>query len=61
MKQRIRVPLTAACAIATAASGAIGWRDRRAMPEGVAGGAIASFPGEILYAGGTTWREGVKH
>jgi N-acetylneuraminic acid mutarotase len=60
MKKRSRVPLTAACAFA-AASGAISWRDRRAMPEGVAGGAIAAFHGEILYAGGTTWRDGVKH
>ncbi len=59
MKKRSRVPLTAACAFA-AASAAISWRDRRAMPEGVAGGAIAAFHGEILYAGGTTWRDGVK-
>jgi N-acetylneuraminic acid mutarotase len=60
MKKRSRVPLTAACAFA-AACGAISWRDRRAMPEGVAGGAIAAFHGEILYAGGTSWRDGVKH
>jgi N-acetylneuraminic acid mutarotase len=58
----MKLPLTGAYALAAAAVAAqISWQDRRPLPEGVAGGAIASFEGEILYAGGTTWRNGVKY
>ena len=31
------------------------------MPEGVSGGAAASLSDELIYAGGTTWRNQVKH
>jgi N-acetylneuraminic acid mutarotase len=62
MKQSARVSLTGACALAAASAAAhISWQDRHALPEGVAGGAIAFLSNQLLYAGGTTWREGIKH
>jgi hypothetical protein len=60
--ETMKLPLTSACAFAAAAVAAqIAWQERHPLPEGVAGGAIASFEGEILYAGGTTWRGGTKY
>jgi N-acetylneuraminic acid mutarotase len=36
------------------------WRDRHAMREGRSGGAIGLIENKLIYAGGTTWRSGVK-
>lgn len=36
------------------------WRDKHAMPEGRSGGAAGVVAGKLVYAGGTTWRNGVK-
>lgn len=47
---------------AAAASGRIAWRDLPPLPLGVAGGAIGALEGgKVVYAGGTTWLNGVKH
>ena len=35
---------------------AIVWHDRRPVPEGVSGGALAVVANKLVYAGGTTWR-----
>lgn len=37
------------------------WRDRSLMPEGISGAGTASFSGSLVVAGGTTWRNQVKH
>ncbi len=53
------ISLAATCALAAAATGMF-WKPRHALPEGVAGGAAGVLHRQIVYAGGTTWREGKK-
>ncbi len=38
----------------------LNWTDRQAMPTPVAGGIVAQLDGQLAYAGGTTWKDGVK-
>jgi cephalosporin-C deacetylase len=51
--------LSAATLLASVAP-AILWHDRRPVPEGVSGGAVAVIANRLVYAGGTTWRNQVK-
>jgi N-acetylneuraminic acid mutarotase len=37
------------------------WKGHASAPEGVSGGAWARLGDKLIYAGGTTWRGGVKH
>ena len=37
------------------------WRDRSPMPEGISGAGTALFFDSLVVAGGTTWRNQVKH
>ena len=46
---------------AVAGLGVLTWRDQQFLPEGVSGGAFAVVAGKLLYSGGTTWRNSVKH
>lgn len=39
----------------------LNWTDRQAMPTPVAGGTVAVLNGQLVYAGGTSWKDGVKH
>ena len=39
----------------------LSWHEKHLMPEGVSGGASAVLSGQLIYAGGTTWRDQVKH
>ena len=38
----------------------LSWHEKHLMPEGVSGGAAAVLSGQLIYAGGTTWRNQVK-
>jgi N-acetylneuraminic acid mutarotase len=61
-KSPMGLPAAAACVLAAASGLAtISWRDGHPLAEGVAGGAIACMEKNIVYAGGTTWCDGVKH
>ena len=43
-------------------SARIAWQDLAPLPVGVAGGSVALLDGtKLVYAGGTTWVDGVKH
>lgn len=53
--------LAAACAFAASPSRRLSWDEWPSLAEGVAGGAIARMGNSIVYAGGTTWRNGEKH
>jgi N-acetylneuraminic acid mutarotase len=39
----------------------LSWHEKHLMPEGVSGGASAVLSGQLIHAGGTTWRNQVKH
>jgi len=39
----------------------LSWHEKHLMPQGVSGGASAVLSGQLIYAGGTTWRDQVKH
>src|SRR5215471_2653023 len=53
--------LTTSVALAAGAiSVKITWQDLPPLPVGVAGGTSALLSGQVLYAGGTTWVDGVK-
>ena len=39
----------------------LSWHEKHLMPQGVSGGASAALSGQLIYAGGTTWRDQVKH
>ena len=39
----------------------LSWHEKHLMPEGVSGGATAVLSGQLIYAGGITWRGGLKH
>src|ERR1700753_3195592 len=39
----------------------LSWHEKHLMPQGVSGGASAALAGQLIYAGGTTWRDQVKH
>ncbi len=39
----------------------LSWHEKHLMPDGVSGGASAFLSDELVYAGGTTWRNQVKH
>jgi N-acetylneuraminic acid mutarotase len=39
----------------------LSWHEKHLMPEGVSGGASGVLAGKLIYAGGTTWRNQVKH
>ena len=39
----------------------LSWHEKHLMPQGVSGGASATLSGQLIYAGGTTWRDQVKH
>lgn len=60
-----KVPAVLAVAAAYAfASGhprTLSWEQWPSLAEGVAGGAIGRVGDSIVYAGGTTWRNGEKH
>ena len=49
-----------AATLLMSAAPAILWHDRQPVPEGVSGGAVALLGKELVYAGGTTWRNQVK-
>ena len=36
------------------------WHDKHPLPEGRSGGAMGLIGNKLVYAGGTTWRNGVK-
>jgi len=38
----------------------LSWHEKQLMPQGVSGGASAALSGQLIYAGGTTWRDQVK-
>ena len=52
--------LAATCALAAAVPLTIQWQVRQPLPEGVAGGVGGYLDHTLLYAGGTTWRNGRK-
>ena len=60
MKQPLALAATCALAAASALPLAISWHVRRPLPEGIAGGAGGYLDHTLLYAGGTTWRNGQK-
>ena len=39
----------------------LNWTDRQTMPTPVAGVVAGQLGGRLIYAGGTSWRAGVKH
>jgi N-acetylneuraminic acid mutarotase len=45
----------------TVVSPVLSWHEKHLMPEGVSGGTSAFLSGELIYAGGTAWRDQVKH
>src|SRR5205807_1533453 len=49
-----------ACVLSGAALINIAWNPLPPMPTGVAGGASGLLEGTLIYAGGTTWADGVK-
>jgi N-acetylneuraminic acid mutarotase len=53
--------MAAACAFASGQPRSLSWEEWPSLAEGVAGGAIAHVGDSIVYAGGTTWRNGEKH
>jgi N-acetylneuraminic acid mutarotase len=53
--------MAAACAFASGQPRSLSWEEWPPLAEGVAGGAIAHVGDSIVYAGGTTWRNGEKH
>lgn len=53
--------VAAACAFASSQSRGLSWEEWPSLSEGVAGGAIGHIGNSIVYAGGTTWRNGEKH
>jgi N-acetylneuraminic acid mutarotase len=55
------VMMAAACAFASGPSRGLSWAEWPSLAEGVAGGGIASMGDYLVYAGGTTWRNGEKH
>ena len=60
MRPLIAICLSAAELFAAAAP-VVSWHHRHTMPEGVSGGASAFISGKLVYAGGTAWRNQVKH
>ncbi len=53
--------LAAALLLAATRSTKLTWNDKRAMPVPVAGGYAVAIGEKLIYAGGTMWRDGVKH
>ena len=60
MRSSVALCLSAAEVFAAVAS-TLTWHEKHAMPEGVSGGAIAFLSDKLIYAGGTAWRDQVKH
>lgn len=55
------LPCAAAAALFAVAPKMLSWHERHVMPEGTSGGGAAFLSGELVMAGGTVWRDGVKH
>ncbi len=60
MRSSIALCLSAAELFAAVAP-ALTWHEKHVMPEGVSGGALALLSDKLIYAGGTAWRDQVKH
>ena len=37
------------------------WNHKKSLPEGLSGGAVSFISNHLVYAGGTTWRDGQKN
>ena len=60
MRSSIALCLSAAEVFAAVAS-TLTWQEKHVMPEGVSGGALAFLSDKLIYAGGTAWRNQIKH